>query len=696
MRRRFHRFLIVSVLIIGAVSPLRASAQTILVRAGEIPNLRVSPGSSLRVPISLDLTRSGAVNIAALQQRVSWDAHLRFDSIRVVGGRDLTFTANTTGAIAQRSLSFSVFRNDALDGDTASVVILHFTAGELIRGGTVRLESLAAGNDEGESVLPSLLTRSLPVCVAESGLWGDVNGDSIVNVIDAQQIARFSVGLSVLREDLVQRRGDITADATVNVIDAQQVARFAVGLPATPRAGTELADVPEVASVALTSDVPGTLTIGSRLVLESSLQDGEGSDLSGCTDVQFQSDAPDIVTVDAWGILEVVGLGQASIEAASGSTRTGTALTTLLGQTEWGQTSLAAGAAHTCGLNTLGDALCWGDNRLGQVGDGSTTTRLAPSAVSRPGPYLSIAAGEGHSCALGLDRSAWCWGWNQYGELGDGSLTRRTDPVRVSLGVPVAGIASGGFHTCALDGDGAAYCWGLNDEGQLGDGTRIDRSFPTPVAGGHTFQTIDAGRAHTCATKADGSAWCWGSNEEGRLGDGSTARRVVPTAVSGGIQFSSIVAGPFHTCGIDQDGVAWCWGWNHWGQLGDLTLTSRNVPARVYGDLTFHSITVSDRHTCAIRANGEAWCWGENWGGRLGDGTAWDQLEPVRVLGNRRFVMLSAMGGNIGAGHTCGLESTGSVACWGHGGLGQLGTGSTGFRSVPTSVVGDHVFRGVR
>jgi alpha-tubulin suppressor-like RCC1 family protein len=42
---------------------------------------------------------------------------------------------------------------------------------------------------------------------------------------------------------------------------------------------------------------------------------------------------------------------------------------------------LSAGNAHTCGVTVGGNAYCWGDNFSGQLGDGSTQQRLAPTAV---------------------------------------------------------------------------------------------------------------------------------------------------------------------------------------------------------------------------------------------------------------------------------------------------------------------------
>src|SRR6266496_430809 len=41
---------------------------------------------------------------------------------------------------------------------------------------------------------------------------------------------------------------------------------------------------------------------------------------------------------------------------------------------------VSAGGVHTCGVTADNRAYCWGDNRYGELGDGTTTPRLVPVA----------------------------------------------------------------------------------------------------------------------------------------------------------------------------------------------------------------------------------------------------------------------------------------------------------------------------
>jgi len=144
---------------------------------------------------------------------------------------------------------------------------------------------------------------------------------------------------------------------------------------------------------------------------------------------------------------------------------------------------LTAGGRHSCGLSPAGAAYCWGWNGFGQLGDGTTIIRLTPVPVVVPGGlvFVSIATGWYHTCALTAGGVAYCWGFNHYGQLGDGTTTDRVTPSAVAGGLVFANLAPGVDHTCGMTTGGVAYCWGSNNYGQLGDGTTTDLSVPTPV-----------------------------------------------------------------------------------------------------------------------------------------------------------------------------------------------------------------------
>lgn len=274
-----------------------------------------------------------------------------------------------------------------------------------------------------------------------------------------------------------------------------------------------------------------------------------------------------------WGSGEQGQLGDATTTARTAPVRVAGSFTFR---------SVVAGRAHSCGLTTGGDIVCWGSNASGQLGDGTTTNRSTPVRIATGGvSFISVAAGWTHSCGLTTEGVALCWGDNRAGQLGAGDRVSRRTAAAVSGDVRFTSIAAGSAHTCAVASNGEVYCWGRNSVGQLGAGSGADQDVPQRVETSARFVSVSTGSVHSCARTQSGSVFCWGGNSYGQLGDGSMVDRAQPVRVVGGLSFSTINASGAHTCGVTIDGDAACWGYNIDGQLGDGTRNHRPRPARV-------------------------------------------------------------------------------------------------------------------
>jgi alpha-tubulin suppressor-like RCC1 family protein len=252
-----------------------------------------------------------------------------------------------------------------------------------------------------------------------------------------------------------------------------------------------------------------------------------------------------------------------------------------------------------CALTGPGGIVCWGYNGNGQLGDGTRTTRKHPVDVfGLSSGIKQISAGWDHTCALTTGGAVECWGQNKHGEVGDGSRSDRLKPVPVTgLSSGVAQVSAGYDQTCALLTGGTVKCWGNNATGELGNGTTTSSNVPVTVSGLSGVDSISAGYNHTCAVTTSGAAKCWGANESGELGDGTTHSRTKPVTVyHAGSGVAQISAGGFKkkgmTCLVTTAGAVQCFGSNngvhnlapidsHGGQLGDGTTIQRHIPITV-------------------------------------------------------------------------------------------------------------------
>ena len=226
-------------------------------------------------------------------------------------------------------------------------------------------------------------------------------------------------------------------------------------------------------------------------------------------------------------------------------------------------------------ITTDGVLWGWGDNRHGQIGDGTTQERLMPVRIMED--VVAVSNGASHTMAITADGRLWGWGDNRHGQAGVETLTLQSynrleedeqeaahlageivweqlSPVWIMD--DVAYVSAFGHQTMAITTDGTLWGWGQNNWGQLGleSDAREDQSSPAFIMNGvqsiaHRFTD----RAVTRVIKTDGSLWFL---ERG--GPAWEMDDVAEVFSEGGSTFV-----------VTNDGELWFWGSNWIAQEGE-------------------------------------------------------------------------------------------------------------------------------
>jgi alpha-tubulin suppressor-like RCC1 family protein len=332
-------------------------------------------------------------------------------------------------------------------------------------------------------------------------------------------------------------------------------------------------------------------------------------------------------------------------------------------------------------ISTVGDVWAWGKNSSGELGDGTTTYRLAPVKIGFTA--MAVDAGDAHTVAL-QPGGTYGWGSNVYQQVGDGTPIDRLVPTRVQgyVGSGWTSVSAGAYHSVGLDGEGNPYAWGSDQDGQVATyDPLVPHSVQGPWWSGYLqgLKWIDAGRFHTTAVSKSGRLYAWGSNTFGQLGNGTTMNQRFPVQIGDETTWSSTSGGNYHTLALRSDGSLWAWGDNTSGQLGDGTTVTRLAPRYISGG--WMSISAGYYHSFAIKSDGSLWAWGANDNGQLGDGTTTSRLQPTRIGTSNDWAAVSAS-----LNHTVALKKDGSLWAWGDNSAGQLGDGTKTRRLQPTRI----------
>lgn len=337
--------------------------------------------------------------------------------------------------------------------------------------------------------------------------------------------------------------------------------------------------------------------------------------------------------------------------------------------------TVSTSGSHSCLVTGSRAGYCWGYNVFGQVGSGSSDDVVGTPARI-PGRWLRIIAQDGSTCGVRVDHTGWCWG-----------LLGGSSPVQVPGSWKT--LVPGGYLGCGIKGDDGLWCWGGNSDGQVGVGsTDPVVMVPTRVGGATwTWKSVVNASTHACAIRTNGRAHCWGDDSFGTIGNSDVnVDSNVPFALGTG--WTQIATVDTHTCGV-QSGVGRCWGTNDYGAVGNGApgnppFARVETPVSLAGGGIWSQLSVSSWTTCGVRTDGSAWCWGDGGIGGIGAGSSvlWSST-PVQVSSTGLWSSV-----DLGPSTTCGRRRDGGLYCWGSNGAGTLGNGTTTESYFPSQVPG--------
>jgi Alpha-tubulin suppressor and related RCC1 domain-containing proteins len=336
---------------------------------------------------------------------------------------------------------------------------------------------------------------------------------------------------------------------------------------------------------------------------------------------------------------------------------------------------IAVGVAHSLVVKADGNLWSVGRNAYGELGDGTTSSKLTAAQVLGVSGVKAVSASDEHSLILLNNGDLYACGDNWYGELGlTNSATKTSTPTLVASGV--ASMSMGGNFSLIVKNDGSLWACGDNSCGQLGDGTLLQRnSFVEILTSG--VASVSAGWRHSLVVKTDGTLWGMGSLQ-GQFGISTSSSDIkVPQSLMSGVASASACglressAYTFFSMIIKTDNTLWATGSNKYGQLCDGTTTDHLSPVQVMDSVA--AVSSGGLYTMVLKKDCTLWACGYNNYGQLGNGSTTSQSTPVKVMSGVAQVASSF---DIYYPFTLLVKTNGTV--WGVGANcdGQLGIGT--------------------
>jgi alpha-tubulin suppressor-like RCC1 family protein len=320
-------------------------------------------------------------------------------------------------------------------------------------------------------------------------------------------------------------------------------------------------------------------------------------------------------------------------------------------------------------------------------------------------------------CALRQDGSVWCWASNSSGNsyiisYGTVGSSHYHTPQHIPLPGPVDDFMMESTVAMALV-DGMVHVFGYGNYGLGGTGLQGGLvNVIIGIPGEPVFDDViamDINYLRACVLRGNSTLYCWGENstyspmgpglDDSSAPGGNSYWAATPlTRTKGGEVVEDITdfcIGQYHGCVLTEtagDHESLCWGYGPATGTGDTAHDPE--PDTVKGafglvlEVPLVDIACGTNHSCGLDADGQAYCWGKGGDGQLGYGSTTNttiayEVKATIVAANPPFVSL-----DLENNRSCGLTAEGERHCWGD--LAEFGLGDMLYATlVPETDVKD-------
>jgi alpha-tubulin suppressor-like RCC1 family protein len=371
----------------------------------------------------------------------------------------------------------------------------------------------------------------------------------------------------------------------------------------------------------------------------------------------------------------------------SGITPTSTTL-------KYGSNTYEIGTATNIYVENTGDYSA----EIGSAADFALTNTTVSGTIKTIEP--GFASRYQGSMALTYDGKLYAWGMNDDGEAGVGTSSDITVPT-LCTGITQGTVAkllsssdltenSRGEVSYVKTIDGKIYATGKGDNFVI-PGTTSDLTSFTDVTSYFGDQSLTANNVTMmsftqlsgAALTETGNVWTWGTHDstnkalgQASASSSSTPKQINFSSVTGTI--TKVTCGSVHSLALDTSGDVWFWGKNTINS-DSWPSSVTDEPQKVVDGKNIIGLASSYGTMYAWDATGKMWNAGNNWEGQIGDGTTTTNttgktLTEVTYFSSNGITINKVYGG----GYFVFADTSDGYYCWGSGGHGVFGNGSTG------------------